>query len=281
MVTINKICKNYGDFHLQISMELKDGMVTGIVGRNGAGKTTTIKSILGLVKPDSGSVQIFHKDATEMTKAEKEKIGVAFSDSGFSTYLSVSDIAKVMNKMYQQFDKKAFLTTCREQNLPLDKKIKEFSTGMKAKLKVLIAISHASELLVLDEPTAGLDVIARNQVLDLLRDFMEANPECSVLISSHISSDLEGICDDIYMVHEGQVVLHEDTDVLLSEYAVLKVSRERFETMDQKYILQTKEEPYGYICLTNQKQYYLENYPDVVIENGNIDDVIIMMSGGK
>ncbi len=281
MVTINNICKNYGDFHLQISMELQNGMVTGIVGRNGAGKTTTIKSILGLVKPDSGSVQIFDKNAVEMTKAEKEKIGVAFSDSGFSTYLSVVDIAKVMDKMYPQFDKKAFLATCMEQNLPLNKKIKEFSTGMKAKLKVLIAISHASELLVLDEPTAGLDVIARNQVLDLLRDFMETNPECSVLISSHISSDLEGICDDIYMVHEGQVVLHEDTDVLLSEYAVLKVSRERFATMDQKYILQTKEEPYGYICLTNQKQYYLENYPDVVIENGNIDDVIIMMSGGK
>ena len=161
-----------------------------------------------------------------------------------------------------------------------DKRIKDFSTGMKAKVKVLVAVSHNAKLLILDEPTAGLDVIARDELLEMLRDFIEKGEERSILISSHISSDLETLCDDLYMIHQGKVIMHEDTDVLLSDYALLKVDEEEYSKLDRQYILRTKKESYGYSCLTNQKQYYAENYPQMAIEKGNIDEVITMMIRG-
>ena len=163
----------------------------------------------------------------------------------------------------------------------VNKRLKDFSTGMKAKLKVIAAISHNAKLLILDEPTAGLDVIARDELLEMLRDFMEADSEHAILISSHISSDLEALCDDLYMIHDGKVILHEDTDVLLSEYAVIKADESAYSKLDKQYILHVKKESYGYNCLTNQKQYYMENYPKTVIENGNIDEVITMMIRGE
>ncbi len=132
----------------------------------------------------------------------------------------------------------------------------------------------------MDEPTAGLDVIARDELLDLLRSFMEQDEERSILISSHISSDLESLCDDLYMIHDGKIVLHEDTDVLLSDYALLKVNAEQYETLERQYILKVKKESFGYCCLTDQKQFYLDNYPQIVIENGTIDNVITMMIRG-
>ena len=174
---------------------------------------------------------------------------------------------------------RAFLDECSRSELPFDKKIKDFSTGMKAKLKVLIAMSHEASLLILDEPTVGLDVVARDEILDLLRRYMEEGNR-SILISSHISSDLESLCDDLYMIDHGKILLHEETDVLLSSYAMLKLSKEQYEKIDRQYLLRSKEEAYGYSCLTNEKQYYAENYPDIVIEKGGIDDLIVMMANG-
>ena len=129
----------------------------------------------------------------------------------------------------------------------------------------------------MDEPTVGLDVVAREEVLTMLREYMEKNENSAILISSHISSDLETLCDDLYMIHNGKIILHEDTDVLLADYAVLKVSEDAYGKIDRQYILKTKNEPYGYSCLTNQKQFYLENYPNIAVENGRIDDLIVMM----
>ncbi len=182
-----------------------------------------------------------------------------------------------MENLYKNFDKSFFLEQVEKFQLPCDKKIKDFSTGMKAKVKVLTAISHHAKLLILDEPTAGLDVIARDELLELLRDFMAKEEGNSILISSHISSDLESICDDLYMIHQGTIILHEDTDVLLSDYALLKVDDEAYAGLDKQYLLRSKKESYGYSCLTNQKQYYAENYPQIAIEKGTIDEVITMI----
>ena len=146
---------------------------------------------------------------------------------------------------------------------------------------MIAAVSHNAEFRRLDEPTSGLDVVARRDVLDLLREYMEENEERSILISSHISTDLEGLCDDIYMIHNGQIVLHEDTDVLLNNYALIKADREQFARLDKEYILKVRRERYGYDCLTHQKQYYKENYPDVVVEQGNLEEVIAMMIVGE
>ena len=281
MLKIEKLKKSYDRFALDCSLEVKPGCVTGLIGQNGAGKSTTFKSILGLIFPDSGTIRVMGKDVKQITPEDKQKIGVVLSDSGFSGYLTIKDIALMMENLYECFDRKRFLEQCEHSGLPCNKKTKEFSTGMKAKLKVLSAVSHGASLLILDEPTAGLDVVAREEVLDLLRVYMEQGDQHSILISSHISTDLETICDDFYMIHEGKIICHEETDVLLSDYALLKVSPEQMARLDKAYLLKRKKESYGYSCLTNQKRYYVENYPDIAVERGNIDELITMMVKGE
>ena len=281
MIKIDGLVKNYGDFKLDISMKLPAGHVSGIVGRNGAGKSTAIKAILGLIAPDAGSVYTLGKNAAKLSAEDRKLIGVAMSDSGFSSYLSVRDISKILAGMYKDFDPNGFLRKCGENGLPENKKIHDFSTGMRAKLKVLIACSHNAKLLIMDEPTAGLDVVARGEVLDMLRKYLAEDPERSLLISSHISSDLEGICDDIYMIQDGKIIFREDTDVILSDYALLKLSREAYESIDKSHFIKVREESYGYSCLTDSRQYYAENYPDAAMESGSIDDVILMLSEGR
>ena len=276
MVKLEKVKKQYKDFELDCSMEIKEGWITGLVGQNGAGKSTAFKAMLGLIRSDSGKIEILGKTPELLGKEEREQIGVVMAGSGFNGYLSINDLIPIFDAMYQKFDKAWFLKECEKFKLPLKKKIKEFSTGMNRKLQILAALSHDAKLLILDEPTAGLDVVAREQILNMLREYMEM-PGRSILISSHISSDLESLCDDFYMIHAGKIILHEDTDVLLSDYAVLKVAEEEYEKLDQQYLIKIRKEAYGYRCLTNQKQFYMENYPDVVIENGKIDDLVVMM----
>ncbi len=278
MLKVEHLKKQYASFSLDCSLEVKPGYVTGLIGQNGAGKSTTFKAILGLIHYQ-GLVEVFGKSV--LNEEDKQLLGVVLSDSGFSGYLTISDIIPILKHLYKSFNQTFFLRMVSQFELPKNKKIKEFSTGMKAKLKVIVAMSHQAKLLILDEPTAGLDVIARDELLDMMRDYMAEDDQRSILISSHISSDLETICDDFYMIHNGRVMMHEDTDVLLSDYALLKVDFKQFEQLDKDYILKYKKESYGYSCLTNQKQYYTENYPDIVIENGHIDDVMTMMIRGE
>ena len=281
MLRIEHLQKHYDNFSLDCSLEVPAGHITGLIGQNGAGKSTTFKAILGLISTDGGTITILGKDLRAFTPKDKEALGVALSDSGFSGYLTVQDIIPVLKNLYPGSDAPFFTEQLQKFQLPLHKKIKDFSTGMKAKLKMLIAISHNAKLLILDEPTAGLDVIARDELLELLREFMETDEERAILISSHISSDLETLCDNIYMIHNGRIILHEDTDVLLSNYALLKVDDTQFQNMDKQYLIRFKKEPFGYSCLTNQKQYYLENYPKIATEQGSIDGIITMMIRGQ
>ena len=281
MIKLTNLQKKYNDFSLNVSLEVPAGTVTGLIGKNGAGKSTTIKAILGLIRPNGGEIEVLGKDPKNFTSKDKESIGVALSDSGFSMQLNLEDVTRILKRLYHEFDEKSFREQCKNQGLPFNKLLKDFSTGMKAKLRVLVAISHNAKLLVLDEPTSGLDVLARNDILDMLRDYLAKDSERTILISSHISSDLEGLCDDIYMIDHGKILLHEDTDTILGQYGVLKVSAEEYEKLDKQYLLAKKQESFGYSCLTNEKQYYLDNYPNIVLENGNIDQMIMIMLGGK
>lgn len=277
MVKMSNVIKQYDNFCLECSIEVPAGRITGLIGRNGAGKSTAFKAILGLIHVDGGNIEVFGKDAATLTQADKEQIGVVLSDSGFCGYLSIRDFVPVLDTLYADFSQKKFLSDCEKMELPLKKKIKEFSTGMKRKLQILAALSHNAKLLILDEPTAGLDVVARDELLGLLREYAEGGDR-SIIISSHISSDLEGICDDVYMIEDGKIVMHEDTDVLLYSYGLLKVTEEQFGRLDQTYLLKTRKESFGYSCLTNQRQFYQDNYPSLVIEKGSIDEVITMMT---
>lgn len=280
LLKLENVQKHYNEFHLNCSLNLRPGYITGLIGPNGAGKTTVFKAVLDLISVDGGIIEVLGKDVRLLTPRDREELGVVLADSGFSGYLSIQDIIPVMDSLYARFDKKGFLKKCKEFDLPMNKKIKDFSTGMKAKLKVIAAMSHDAKLLIFDEPTAGLDVIARDELLDFMRSYMEQG-ERSVLISSHISSDLESLCDDLYLINQGNLILHEETDVLLSSYGLLKLTEEQYAGLDKQHIIRHRKESFGYSCLTDRKQFYLDHDPGIVVEKGNIDELITMMIRGE
>lgn len=285
MIEISNIKKNYQNFRLECSLNIAPGRITGIIGANGAGKSTLFKAILGLINLDKGQIKIFGKDSRKLDVHDKEKLGVVLAESGFSEYLKVKALVPILKNMYPDFDKDMFLNKCNNFNIPLNKMIKDLSTGTKAKLKVIVAISHNAEILILDEPTAGLDVITRNEVLDIIRTYMEEEMR-TVIISSHISSDLENLCDDIYMINDGKIILHEDMYKLLDLYGVIKANEEQYENLksDTNYkniILCCDKEKYGYKCITNDRKYIVDNYPEIVIEKGNIDELIMVLVKGE
>ena len=285
MIEISNIKKNYQNFRLECSLNIAPGRITGIIGANGAGKSTLFKAILGLINLDEGQIKIVGKDSRKLDVHDKEKLGVVLAESGFSEYLKVKALVPILKNMYPDFDKDMFLNKCNNFNIPLNKMIKDLSTGTKAKLKVIVAISHNAEILILDEPTAGLDVITRNEVLDIIRTYMEEEMR-TVIISSHISSDLENLCDDIYMINDGKIILHEDMYKLLDLYGVIKANEEQYENLksDTNYkniILCCEKEKYGYKCITNDRKYIVDNYPEIVIEKGNIDELIMVLVKGE
>ena len=281
MLEIKGVKKSYGEFQLDCSLNVEKGRITGLVGENGAGKSTLFKAVLGLISYDAGEIKVLGKTQEELSEKEKEELGVVLAEAGFTGYLKGKDVEAVLARLYPKFEAEKFHQMCEEYQIPLNKVIKEYSTGMKAKLNLIIALTHQAEFLMLDEPTVGLDVGAREGMLDILREYMEEKPERSILISSHISSDLEHLCDDIYVIHKGKIVLHEEMDTILEKYAVLKVSEEQYRAMDKRYLLKEKKEVFGIACLTNEKQYYIENYPEIVVESGSLDQVILMLTGGE
>ena len=280
LIELKNVCKNYKDFEMNCSMEIKRGMITGLIGRNGAGKTTVFKALLGLIKTDSGSIFYKGEERNSLGATEREHIGVVLAESFISAYLNAKDVCDILAKAYSTFDRQKFETYCRRFDIPMKKRIKEFSTGMKAKLKLISALCHETELLVLDEPTAGLDVVARDELISLMREYM-LDENHSIIVSSHISSDLEGFCDDIYMIDNGQVILHEDTDTLLGEYGIIKVSAEDYTTISKDHILYVKQESFGYRLLTDCRSFYMDNYPGLIIEKGSIDDIILVIISGQ
>lgn len=279
LVNIEHLRKHYKNFDLDCSLQVEAGKVVGLIGANGAGKTTTFKALLDLIRVDVDQMTLFDKNYHTLDMSDKQKIGVVLHDAGFSEHLTIKGIIAILKNFYPSFEEDAFKTQCATFGLPIDKKLKAFSTGMNAKLKLLVALSHHPHLLILDEPTAGLDVVARDELLDILRAFME-DEQHAILISSHISSDLENLCDEFYMINKGCIVLHEDTDVLLSSYGILKVNEQQYQQLDKSHLLKIKKEGYGYKCLTQEKQYYMDNYPHIVVEKGSMDEMIMMMVKG-
>ena len=281
MLEIQNLKKTYQHFTLDCSLSVKEGMITGLVGRNGAGKTTTFKAILGLVTKDSGTIQLFGKDISTLQQEDMERIGTVLPCALFSDDLTIHAIMKVLASLYRNFDKPYFDQLVQQFKLPMNKPVRTFSTGMKTTLSLVIALTHKADFLILDEPTAGLDVVVRNALLDLLRSFMEENPTHSILISSHNAQDLETLCDDFYMIDQGKILLHEETDNLLNAYAVLKVTEEQYAHLEKDLLLTSVREPYGYQCLVKERQFFKENYLDIIIERCSINDIVAMLSKGE
>ncbi len=269
---IKNLSKKYKDFELkEVSFSVPTGSIMGFVGQNGAGKTTTMKAVLDLIKPDSGEITIFGQDYknTEL----KEEISVVFDTVCFSGNLTATKLEKVMASAYKYWEKDKFFDYLNRLQVPLDTKIKTFSRGMTMKLTIAVALSHKARLLILDEATAGLDPIVRDEILVLFQEFVE-DENNSILMSSHITSDLEKIADYITFLHDGKVVLSETKDVLLYEYGVAKMKQADFEQLDKSdYISSRSNKLQQEVLVRNQKE-FIQKYPNILIEKATIDEML-------
>lgn len=225
-IRIQNLTKRFEGFALEgVTFAVPRGAVVGFIGENGAGKSTTIKSILGLIRPDGGSIEVFGKDVGSLTKEERGRLGAVLGDGKLPENLTAKDLDGVFRHIFARWDAAAFFAYLDRFALPRGKKIKDFSRGMRQKFALAVALSHGADVLVLDEPTAGLDPVARDEILDILYDFMQ-DERRSVLISSHIVSDLEKLCDYIAFIHRGRLVFFEEKHALYEKYAVLRAPLE-------------------------------------------------------
>jgi len=260
VLEIKNLSKKYENFALKnINLELQKGTIMGIIGENGAGKSTTIKAILNIITKDQGEIKIFGKDYQANEKEIKEQIGVVLDDSFLSEYLNPTDINKIMKNFYQNWDEDLYFSYIEKFKLPKNKIAKEFSSGMKMKLKIATAISHHPKLLILDEPTSGLDPIARNEILEIFQDFIQ-DEENSIFLSSHITTDLEHIADYITFINEGEIVLSKTRDELMDDYGIVKCTQEEFEKIGKKDFIKYKKNRYEYDILVENKYEFRKKY---------------------
>ncbi len=244
-IEIKGLCKSFKDFQIDhVDLTLPGGCVVGLVGENGAGKSTTIKLILNMLFKDSGSITVLGKDNAKELDSVKEEIGVVFDESYFPPSLNPGQLGNVLKHLYKTWDDKQYRDYLAKFGLPLKKTIGKLSRGMKMKLSIIAAMSHHPKLLLLDEATSGLDPVVRDDILDMLNDFTR-DEEHSVLISSHIVSDLEKICDYIAFMHKGKLVLFEEKDRLIEQYGVVHCTKEELDQIDAQAVIGRKIGSYG------------------------------------
>lgn len=281
ILEVKNLCKKYKGFELKnINIEVPKGMIMGLIGENGAGKSTTIKSILNVINRDSGEINIFGLDNIKKEKQIKEDIGVVLDDSFLSEYLTPKDINQIMKNMYKTGDENLYFEYIEKFNLPRVKISKEFSSGMKMKLKIAVALSHHPKLLILDEPTSGLDPVARNEILDIFQDFIQ-DEERGIFVSSHITSDLEHIADYITFINEGEIVLTKTRDELLENFGIVKCSEEEFKKFDKKDYVKFKKNRYEYDVLVEDKVEFARKYDAQIIDKPTIEDIMLIYIKGE
>ena len=242
---IKGLTKSYGGFTLDhINLVLPCVCIMGLIGENGAGKSTTIRLILDMIRGDSGSITILGKDNQDEMRATKEDIGVVLDEVGFPECLTARQVHNIMRNTYQRWDENVYIAYLNKLDIPRDREFKDFSRGMKMKLGIAVAMSHHPKLLILDEATNGLDPVVRDEVLDMFSEFTRDETH-AVLISSHIVSDLEKICDYIAFLHKGKLLLCEEKDVLLEQYGILHCTAEQLRELNPAAIRGKKESAYG------------------------------------
>ena len=258
-LTISGLTKNYKDFVLDgVSFSVPSGSIVGLIGENGAGKSTTINATLGLIQKEAGSVSVLGKE--ELDNEIKEQVGVVFDGSNYPEILSPRKLNRVLKNIYQSWDERTFLSLLKKLSLPIDKPIKQYSRGMKMKLAIAAALSHNSKLLILDEATSGLDPVIRDDILDILLDFVQ-DEDHSILISSHITTDLEKIADYIVFIHEGKVVFSKPKDELTEQYGIIKCGAAQFDALDKSDIIVYRKMDYEWQVLISDRTAMQKKYP--------------------
>lgn len=252
-IEIKDLCKSYADFKLDhLNLTLPTGCIMGLVGENGAGKSTTIKLILNMIKRDSGTVTLIGKNNRTDFRLTKEDIGVVLDEVGISSCLNAKQVGKIMQHSFNNWDDDAYHNYLNTMSIPKNKQFKDFSRGMKMKLGIAIALSHHAKLLLLDEATSGLDPVVRDEILDIFSEFTR-DENHSILISSHIVSDLEKICDYIAFIHKGKLLLCEEKDLLKEQYAIIHCTAEQFRKIPSSAVKGKKQNPYGIEAIVSKE----------------------------
>ena len=282
VIEIKNLKKKYNSkFELgEINLIIPSGYIIGLIGENGAGKTTLIKSILNIIKPDSGEIKIFDKDSKKYDYLIKENIGVVLDDIFFPEILTANDINTIMKDIYKSWDKELFYKYLNDFKLPSDKKVKTLSKGMRKKLEIATALSHHPKLLILDEPTSGLDPVVRDDILDIFLDFIK-DEEHTILLSTHITSDLERIADEIIFIDSGQIILNENKDELLDNYGILKCDIASFNRISKEDIISYRKIKYNYEILVSDKNKIKKKYPDCIIDKITLDELMVLIIKGE
>lgn len=277
---IDKLSKKYDNFTLDnVTFSIPKGCIMGLIGENGAGKTTIINLILNLIKKDGGSIEVFGLDNIENEKEIKKRIGAVLDDSYFYDSLNPYDIAKIMKNAVKTWDDALFDEYLKKFNLPKNKIIKDYSKGMKAKLSIATALSHKPDLLILDEATSGLDPVIRSEILDEFLEFIQ-DEQHSILLSSHITSDLEKISDYITFIHEGKIIFSESKDILLYDYGVLKCKISDFNKIESKDIVKYRKNDFNYEILIKDKKTMKDKYSNYIIDSINLEEIMLLYIKG-
>ena len=278
---IKNISKTYKNFKLDdVSFILPCGHIMGLIGENGAGKSTIINCILDIIEKDSGSISVLGQKNDKNNVSLKENIGVVLDASDVYDNYTVKQVENIMKDVYKQWNHEVYDYYIQKFALPLNKMIKDFSRGMKMKMAITIALSHRPKLLILDEATSGLDPIMRDEILDVFMEFVQ-DENHAILLSSHISSDLEKIADYITFIHEGKLILSSSKDELIYEYGLMKCRNDEFDMIDKEDIIRYRIKTYEVEILVKDREKMARKYPNCIVDPTKLDDIMMLYVKGE
>lgn len=278
ILELKNVSKKYADFELlNINFNVLKGSILGLIGSNGAGKTTTIKLILNLIKRNSGDITIFGLDNIKNEKEIKENIGIVFNENCFHQDLKPFQINNILKNIYKVWESNKFYNYLSQFQIPKNKTIKTFSTGMKMKLSLAAALSHPTKLLILDEPTSGLDPVIRNEILDILLEYIQ-DEEKSIILSSHITSDLEKISDYIVLLNDGKIEFNESKESLLEHYKIIKGTKEQLKNANEKDFISIRISQFSFEALIYSTPKIMNKYKNFTFDKANIEDIMLFFA---
>ncbi len=282
VIELKDVTKDYGDFKLdKVSFAVPEGSVCGFIGQNGAGKTTTINLILDVIKQDEGEIRLFGKSVDKNSASLRENIGVVFDEMGFHEFMTGKDINIMMKNIYKNWDSDEFFAYLKKFSLPAKKPCGSFSRGMRMKLQIAVALSHHAKLLIMDEPTSGLDPIVRNEMIGIFREFV-LEEDHTILLSSHITGDLEKIADEVVFIDGGKIVLAGNKDEILEKHGILKCRKDEAERVSPSLIVSTEISSFGAEIMVNDRHAASKLYPDMVLEPAQLEQIMIYyVNAGK
>ena len=275
VIELKNVSKDYGDFKLDnISFEVPEGCVCGFIGQNGAGKTTTIQLILDTIARDSGEITLFGKSIDGDSASLREDIGLVFDEMGFHEFLTAKQINTIMKNVYKNWDEALYFDYLKRFSLPSKKACGSFSRGMRMKLQIATALSHGAKLLIMDEPTSGLDPIVRNEMLQIFREYV-VKEDHTILLSSHITGDLEKLADEVVFIDGGRIVIKGNKDAILEKHGIIKCKKEELAGIDKELIVSYELSSMGAEILVNDVNTARKLYSNMVIEQAGLEDIMI------